>query len=147
MGGLAYIPDVKTTKHQLDSRHWSQFQPHNQFSLYDLAGAIALEHPANGIIVDGMQILVNSTRFERKLIQLTPDQRQEFLGSLSSFWFPQMEASAEAANWPMNESSCDKYGGCSFRGVCSRTPGARRGWLESNFTVRSWDPLQRRGDI
>lgn len=158
MNGVAYIPDCKTTKHQLDQRYWAQFNPSNQFGMYDLAGAVALPQPAQGMIVDAMQILVKETRFARQLIRRDEAQREEWLGATQA-WLKRMEECARAggeleargqspeAGWPMNETSCDKYAGCQFREVCQRSPAARPQWLAANFAKRVWDPLERRGDV
>lgn len=43
--------------------------------------------------------------------------------------------------------NCDQFGGCPYRGICSRTPGAREQWLKSDFDYAQWNPLQIRGDI
>lgn len=157
MNSVPYIPDCKTTKHQLDSRYWAQFNPSNQFGMYDLAGAVALGQPSRGIIVDGMQILVGSSRFGRFLISKDEALRQEWLDG-AHWWVASLERCAEelpvaaeagdpSKAFPMNDKSCDMWGGCSFREVCSRSPAARPAWLEANFKKRTWDPLQRRGDI
>lgn len=161
-----YIADAKTTKHGLDPRFWQQFAPHNQFGLYDLAGSVVLDEPTRGLVVDGMQILVGESRFGRQIISRDDRQRREWHNA-AMWWLVRMEDCAEALvgidnhnenspealhddpalAYPMNDTSCDRFGGCLFREVCSRTPGARQGWLDANYTKRVWDPLQRRGDI
>lgn len=144
--GALIIPDVKTSKRQLDPRFWGQFAPNNQMALYDMAGQLVFETPTQAIVIDGMQVLVGETRFGRWLLQRTDAQRQEWLAG-QKFWLAAMEHCAQESEWPMNERGCDAYGGCQFRGVCSRAPGARDQWLRSNFQRRVWDPLQKRGDI
>lgn len=146
MNGVPYIPDCKTTKHQLDPRYWAQFNPSNQFGMYDLAGAVALGQPSKGIIVDGMQILVNSTKFARFLISKDEATREEWLEG-AGWWLAGMESCAERRSWPMNDKACSMYGGCQFQEICSRSPNARQQWLDAKFARRTWDPLQRRGDI
>lgn len=157
LNGAAYIPDVKTTKSELNARYWSSHNPSNQFGIYLLAGEIVYSLPVKGLIVDGVQVLVNSSRFDRHLITKDEFQLAEFYTSTGT-WLAQMENCAEDANrpilgqdkslaYPMNETSCSKYGGCEFQEVCSRSPGARQQWLDTGFNRRVWDPLQRRGDI
>lgn len=146
MNGVPYIPDCKTTKHSLDPRYWAQFNPSNQFGMYDLAGAVTLGQPSKGIIVDGMQVLVNSTRFARFLISKDEATREEWLEG-AGWWLEGMESCVEKKSWPMNDKACDMYGGCQFREICSRSPNARQQWLDGSFKRRVWDPLQRRGDI
>lgn len=43
--------------------------------------------------------------------------------------------------------NCGNYGGCAFRGICSKSPNVREKWLQGAFVKRTWDPLQSRGDI
>ena len=56
-----------------------------------------------------------------------------------------MEACAKVQSWPQNDTSCDMWGGCPFRSVCSRPPASREQWIAAEFTTRLWDPLQVRG--
>lgn len=179
LNGVPYIPDVKTTKSELNARYWSGHNPSNQFGMYLLAGEIVYKLPVKGLIVDGAQVLVGDSRFDRHLITKDQFQMDEFYRS-TGMWLRRMEDSAEeasqiqapllesiyaseqreatkeqldyieaakAAAYPMNETSCSKYNGCDFQNICSRSPSARKQWLETGFKRRVWDPLQRRGDI
>lgn len=141
-----YISDRKTTGGSLGPGFFRQFSPDNQMSLYTAAGFIALDIPVRGVLVDGIQVLVGSSRFERGLAHRTQGQIEEWLAATHQ-WLGQMDQCAESGDWPMNDKSCGLYGGCQFREVCSRPPGARDQWLRLNFTRRVWDPLQRRGDV
>jgi hypothetical protein len=154
LNGAAYIPDVKTTKSELSPRYWASHDPSNQFSIYLLAGEIVYNLPVKGLIVDGVQVLVGSSRFDRKLITKDAAQMEEFYSSLRKWIMVLEDCAGEAASggepslaYPMNETSCGKYGGCEFQGICSRSPVARQQWLDTGFRRRVWDPLQRRGDI
>lgn len=152
MNGKKYIPDVKTTKHEMSPRFWAQFNPSNQFGMYTLAGQVAFETPVAGLVVDGVQVLVGSSRFQRQLITKDESSIDEwFKGAL--WWIRLAEEAAldgarhgEAA-YPMNDKACGMYDGCPFQDICSRSPGARQPWLKTSFRRRVWDPLQRRGDI
>ncbi len=154
LNGEPYISDVKTTKSEMNIRFWSQFNPHNQFGIYLLAGEIVYKLPVKGLIVDGAQVLVGSSRFARQLITKDKFQMDEFYRATGQ-WIERMEASAEdsarskdpASAYPMNETSCTKYNGCDFLEVCGRSPVSRQRLLETQFKRRTWDPLQRRGDI
>lgn len=157
MNGEPYIPDVKTTKSQLNARYWKGHNPSNQFGMYLLAGEIVYRLPVKGLIVDGCQVLVGDSRFDRHLITKDQLQMDEWYKGAGQ-WTARMEESAgEAAQigegrdmssaYPMNETSCTKYGGCEFQEICSRSPGSRKQWLETGFKRRVWDPLQRRGDV
>ena len=54
----------------------------------------------------------------------TQDQIEEWLNDLRIL-LQTNESYAEAGYWPMNDTACDKFGGCRFRGICSKTPDAR----------------------
>jgi hypothetical protein len=42
--------------------------------------------------------------------------------------------------WPQNDTSCDKFGGCKFREVCSRSPTVREAYLKATFD--KLDPIE-----
>lgn len=142
----AYVVDLKSTKHSLDARYFSHFTPHTQFSGYIVASKVVFHLPVVGLIVDAAQVLVSGSRFERALITRSEEQNEEFLRGTSQ-WLRLMDEYARTGEWPMNESSCGMYGGCQFRDVCAKSPGARQVWLDAGFRKRSWDPLARRGDV
>lgn len=141
-----YVIDLKTTERLLTPKWFQQFTPHNQFSMYSLAGRVAMQVPVKGVIVDGLQIGVDFAKSERKHIVRDTSTLEEWHRD-AGYWVSQMEQWALSGDWPMNDKSCDMWGGCPFREVCSRSPGARHGWLKANFKQRQWDPLQKRGDI
>lgn len=152
--GEPYIPDVKTTKSELNIKYWTSHNPSNQFGMYLLAGEIVYKLPVKGLIVDGAQVLVGESRFDRHLITKDQFQMDEFYQGTGRWLRRMEEAAGEAAGladpiqaYPMDETSCGKFGGCEFRGICAKSPGSRGTWLESGFRKRVWDPLQRRGDI
>ena len=124
--------------------------------MYLLAGQIVYKLPVKGLIVDAAQVLVGESRYDRKLITKDKYQLDEFYKSTVR-WVKRIEEAAIDADgledkseaYPMNETSCTKYNGCQFliAGICSRSPGSRKQWLETGFKHRVWDPLMRRGDI
>lgn len=162
LNGVPYIPDIKTTKSELNIRFWSSFNPSTQFGMYLLAGQIVYKLPVQGLIVDGAQVQVGQSRYDRHLITKDQFQMDEFYQGTGR-WLERIEASAEealarvpygnlsdplsAGAYEMNEESCTKYLGCDFQSICARSPGSRQQWLETGFKRRVWDPLQRRGDI
>lgn len=146
MHGSVYVSDRKTTAHTISSQWFQQFTPHNQFSLYTLAGQVVWSQPVKGLVVDGAQIAVGFSRFERALITRDDSQLREWHAD-ALLQFELMEKYAQLGYWPQNDSACGNYGGCKFRQICSKTPGSREQWLKAEFNKRVWDPLQRRGDI
>lgn len=141
-----YWVDTKTTRYALDQKFFAQFSPHNQFSLYNIAGKVVYKVPTRGVICDGLQVGVTFTRAKRHLVTRDNPLDAEWLSGFA-WWVKGMESSALALDWPMNDTACDMYGGCRFRSICSKSPSSRQTWLEAGFKRRMWDPLQRRGDI
>ena len=164
--GKAWVDDCKTTKHTLDREWFKQFAPHNQFSTYSFASKIAFNVKAEGLYVDGIQVAVTFSDFMRAEVELDDAQLEEWHRATGR-WFRRIEENVDAAMdilyphgnphtaivldaeaaYPMNETSCDKWGGCEFREVCKRTPRARPQWIAANYQRRKWDPLESRGDI
>lgn len=141
-----YWVDVKSTKHALDAKYFSQYAPNNQMSLYDIAGTVILQKATKGVIIDALQVGATFTRAKRHFVPKDTAQRSEWLAGFG-FYAEMLEKAAVDKHWPMNESSCGLYFGCQFRNVCSRSPSSRETWLRADFTRRVWDPLLRRGDI
>lgn len=146
LNGDVYVLDRKTTKSSVDQRYFDGFSPYNQFTLYALAGKIVYNTPVKGVIVDGAQILVGSSRFLRGFSPRSDAALDEWYNELR-YWFMQAETYAHHQHWPMNDTACGNYGGCPFREVCSKSPATRDKWLQAMFKKRTWDPLQVRGDI
>lgn len=145
--GETYVLDRKTTKGQIYSDYFDKFNPHNQMSGYTTAGKIVLHEPVRGVLIDAAQVGVGFSRFARGFTLRSQDQIDEWIES-ACYDIKRAEACATAEFWPMNESSCDKYGGCPFRVICSkRTNRERDIWLQVDFVTRTWDPPQVRGDI
>jgi hypothetical protein len=141
-GGF-YVMDRKTTGSTLGGYYFDGFNPDNQMSLYSLAGRCVYNTPVRGVIIDAAQIAVGFTRFDRGFTYRTEAQLNEWLRDLG-YWLDQAERYAANEYWPMNDKSCHNYGGCPFRGVCSKDPAVRESFLESDFERRPWNPLEVR---
>jgi hypothetical protein len=143
-----YVIDRKTSKYSIDERFFSSFSPDNQMSTYAFAGKIIYETPSAGVIIDGAQILVNSTRFNRGFAPRTDSQLTEWYKEWG-YYVGEAISFAERHYWPMNDKSCGNYGGCPFRGICSLSPEVREQFIgnPARFVRRTWDPLQVRGDV
>lgn len=149
-----FVMDRKTTTYTLGDYYYAQFEPNNQMTLYTLASQVVIGAPVKGVIIDAVQLLIDMDRtglpgvkFGRSFTYRTADQLQEWTDDLR-FWFAQAEAYSEADHWPMNDTACDKYGGCRFRDVCSRSPQVRDKMLAGKFTKLApeerWNPLKPR---
>jgi len=138
--GGTYVMDRKTTGSALGSNYFDQYDPDNQMSLYSMAAQVIYQTPVKGVIIDAAQIMVGFTRFGRGFTYRTPTQTDEWLSDVEH-WLRLAEQYATEGYWPMNDKSCHKYGGCSFRKICSKSPEVRQKFLESDFEKREWNPL------
>ena len=143
-----FVMDRKTTTTALGSYFFDKFEPDNQMTLYTLASKVILEAPVRGVIVDGCQILLEKPNaFTRAMTMRTQDQLDEWVEDLK-FTLSEAENYANFNHWPMRDTSCGMYGGCKFRDVCSKSPGVRERFLESQFVKKEegeqWNPLKPR---
>lgn len=141
-----YISDKKTSSSTISQDFFSKFSPDNQMSTYAFAGKVVYSVPIRGIIIDAAQIAVSFTRFARGLVERPAAVLDEWYEDLG-MWLGMAELYALRNRWPRNEKSCNAYGGCAFRGICSKSPSVRAQWLKVDYAKRTWDPLVVRGDI
>lgn len=143
-----YVLDHKTTTTTPSAYYFDGFNPHNQMTLYTFASQVVYHAPVKGVIVEAAQIkLTEPNEFKRGVTYRTQDQLDEWVADLE-FWLAQAESFAEAGYWPMNDTACDKFGGCMFRGICSKSPAVREKWLAGDFARKPiedrWNPLKPR---
>jgi len=148
-GGELYVMDRKTTTGTATPWFFNQFEPNNQMTLYSLASQIVIKAPIRGVIIDAAQIGrdksgVDYSRFIRGFTFRTAAQLDEWVQDLK-FWTSQAENYANFNYWPMNDTACDKYGGCKFREICSKSPQVREQFLKGSFEKGEiWNPLKPR---
>jgi hypothetical protein len=139
--GEMFVNDIKTTTSTPGPYYWNQFEPDNQMTLYTLASKVIFEPAVRGVMITSAQIMIDDTRFTRGMTYRTQDQLDEWVGELK-WWFDWQNEYALLNKWPMNDTACDKYGGCMFRHVCSKSPGVRDKFLKSDFEQgEPWNPL------
>ena len=146
--GSLFVMDRKTTTTTLGAYYFAQYEPNNQMSLYTLAGKIILDAPIRGVIIDAAQIkLEEPNTFARGFTHRTEAQLQEWQADLQTH-LALAETYALNNHWPMNDTSCDKFGGCRFRGICSKDPHVREAFLKTDFDklerADRWNPLRSR---
>lgn len=140
-----FVLDHKTTTSTPGPYFFNQFGPNNQMTLYTLASQVIIDSPVKGVIIEAAQILLDKpNRFVRGFTYRTQDQLDEWVGDLR-YTLQLAEHYAEVGHWPMNDTACDKFGGCRFREVCSKSPSVRETWLRSDFVKQApeeiWNPL------
>ena len=143
-----FVQDHKTSQSTLGDYYFDQYSPHNQMTIYTLAGKVMMDSPIRGVVIDAAQILLEKPNaFKRGMTYRTPEQLEEWLQDLR-YWLRQAEAYATAGYWPMNDTACDKFGGCRFREICSKSPQVRKMYLKSNYDQlppdERWNPLKER---
>jgi len=140
MGDIFFM-DHKTSNYSLNM-DW--YRPHNQMSLYTIACKIVFNTNIKGGIIDHATIQVNDTKIERGMTHRTNDELDEWLEELEE-WLEDAKRSAEQNYWRMNDTACDKYGGCKFRGICGKARSVRERFLKSEFKQGEiWNPLKPR---
>jgi pyridoxine/pyridoxamine 5'-phosphate oxidase len=114
-------------------------------TLYTFASHVIFETPVQGVIINSIQIMIeNAPRITRGVTYRTKGQMEEWLKDLRH-WLDKAQEYAEAGYWPMNDTACDKFGGCPFRDVCSKSPEVRGKFLKSDFKQeKPWNPLEPR---
>lgn len=154
-----YVLDNKTTGASISTEkgsdsYFRNFTPDNQITTYTWAAKEAFGFPVRGVIIDAMQIAKTKTEFARSIIHRTPAQVAEWrrgleywvrLATTSSLALISKKADeAPETMFPMNETSCHKYGGCPYRGICGKDPSVRQAFLDTEFETREWNPLAPR---
>lgn len=154
LSGSLFVMDHKTSMTTLGSYYFDQWSPSNQMTLYSVASKVILDAPVKGVIINAAQLMLDfdksgeyGARFVRGITYRTPDQLNEWLEDLR-YWLEVAEAYAVADYFPMNDTSCDKFGGCRFRSICSKSPQVREQFLKSDYVkleeADRWNPLKPR---
>ena len=142
------VMDRKTTTTTPGEYYFRQYEPNNQMSLYTLAGKVVLNSPIKGVVIDAAQVLIDKpNKFVRGFTYRTPAQLEEWVQDLR-ITLSVAESYATEGYWPMNDTACDKFGGCRFRDVCSKDPSVRENFLKADFNKLEpedrWNPLKPR---
>ena len=143
-GGKTYVQDQKTTGSTISPRYFEQYSPDTQMSLYTYAGQVIFGLPVKGVMIDGAQIAVGFTRFERGFTFRDDAQLNEWYDN-AMHTIELARRATQEAYLPMNPSACNNFGGCEFRNICSRSPTVRDQFLKADFTRGPiWNPLEAR---
>lgn len=142
-GPTRMILERKHTKTTLSQHYFDQYAMSNQVTGYIFAGKVCFNVDLRGAVIDAAQLLVDATRYQRSQQLRTPAQLTEWHADTIR-WIEHAEAYSAVNYWPMNKASCNNYGGCPFRDVCSSDPSVRASKLNTHFQKRFWNPLQVR---
>ena len=139
-----YVQDQKTTASTVGPYWFNKFAPDTQMTGYTYAGNVVFQMPVKGVIIDAAQVAVNFSRFERGFTFRTPAQLEEWRTD-SLHHIAMIRRYTHEGYFPQNRSSCTKFGGCAFQGVCARSPEVRPQFLKADFEqTRTWNPLSSR---
>lgn len=117
-----YIMDIKTTKMQLDDRYFAAFKRDVQTFTYTLAGN-TIKDPPEGLMIEGIQLLVNDTRFQRRPIDLPTQVVDDWAAHSLPLLLSQLNQAFTEGIWPQHLSSCNgRYGPCPHFDTCHMTP-------------------------
>lgn len=142
-----FVMDRKTATTTLSPYYFQQYEPNNQMTLYTLAGQVVLGTSIRGVIIDAISVQVGGSWPQRGFTYRTQGQLDEWLKDLR-YWLRQAESYATDQYWPMNDTACDKFGGCRFRDICNKDPRVRQQFLRADFHQKPenerWNPLRSR---
>lgn len=143
-GGDKYVMDQKTSQNTIGPMFFNQFTPDTQISMYSFAGKVIYNTPVKGVIIDGVQIAVGFTRFLRGFAFRSASQLDEWYENTLRL-IEEVQENTRRGHFPQRTTSCNLYGGCEFRSVCSRSPEVRKNFLEADFVqAPQWNPLEVR---
>jgi len=136
---VLFCVDEKTAS-QLGAQWANQWDFQGQFTTYCWA-ARQFGYPVAGAIIRGMGMYATEVKPVEVVTYRLPDRierwRLQFVRDVKRairMW--------EEGYFDMAEDhACSSFGGCGFREVCFNTEPERR--LQSNFTKRSWNPLEK----
>ncbi len=138
-----YIWDHKTTS-RMDGSFFRGFEMSSQMLGYARLGTLMLGQPVAGVAINAYNITPTgkTDKFVREHVDL-PESRVNYWATVT---LPgQMHAiisAHEKDHWPMNHASCSgKYGLCHYFDVCALPEKRRQSFLELNYEVRVWNPL------
>lgn len=84
-------------------------------------------------------------RFQRPFLSYNQQILDEW-AQQAIYWTKVLVSYIDSGYFPPNFTSCDKYGGCIFQGVCEAIPDVREFKLQTNFFVgEPWSPHTKQG--
>lgn len=135
-----WVLDRKHTAQTIGEYYFAQYTPDVQLSTYILAANVCYSTQPQGGIIDVTQIAVGFSRNAIGFVTRTEAQLNEWWETLR-VWINKAVDSAELlaagygpnSAYPMNTTSCHKFGGCRYRDVCDKDPAVRDAFLNTNF--------------
>lgn len=126
--------------HKTASRRSTPTKLSNQFMGYSWATG-----SYNFIVnrIGFQKTLKEEDRFQRPFLSYNKQILAEWAQS-AIYWTKVLVGYIDTGYYPPNFTSCDKYAGCIFQGVCEAIPEVREFKLQTNFYVgEPWSPHTR----
>lgn len=138
-------PIMRVMDTKSSSRNKAPEELSNQFLMYAWASDTTI------IYVDkvGFQkTLKPEERFKRVALSYPKSFQEIWLNNTIWWVLNHYLPAARSGQWPMNLTSCDKYGGCIFRELCKSSTQEARDWkMKTQYQVREpWDPTKQLED-
>jgi hypothetical protein len=157
-GSEVFVCDYKTSKYQLTQDWIKGFDMSTQFEGYYTAAHILASQPNTvfpappaGVMVEGLQLGVNFTRFARFPLRYSTSTADRFLSDFESLIRIKAEPASRFNLYPReSEAECNHYrrmdgtGGCEFLKVCTKPTSSWDRELQQNFVKNIWDPSEVR---
>lgn len=142
--GLAYVEDHKTTS-RLDRHYFNQWVNSNQMMGYTWIAQQLMPHlKIQGVRINLLHITKTKSEFHRRPIPFTPKQIEHWEENVNE-WLKRLERDTAEDNFPghYGTNGCSrKYGMCDYYKVCSSSPSIRQAYLEDEFPINPWNPLE-----
>lgn len=140
-----YIMEYKHTVSALGSYYFERYKPNIQVEGYYFGASVVLPEIPAGVIVDATEVKITFTKFQRHIVPLSAEHREEFHSELVH-WMKLAEEFATSGHYPMNKTACtSKFGNCPYKAVCSKNRSVRPEYLRADYKQLRWDPLKVRG--
>lgn len=141
VAGEIVVRERKTTVSTLGKSYFDGYEPDVQVDTYDLATWLLYPHlHITGVMVEATQTMVDASRFQRHFVSITESRRAEWFNELQ-YWIKLAEQMAKDGYYPKNTSNCKL---CQFKQICRLSPEVRGRFLQTNYKVDRWNPMQER---
>lgn len=159
INGLYYVEDHKTTS-QLGAQYFQQYDPNNQMMGYAWLAQKLTGLRIAGVRINALGVLKTQTKLAREIVSFSKERLEEWAENYNA-WVDRLEKSyatmEERATiehekireglllsaFPHNFMACSgKYGMCQYASVCAFQPARRNYVLETEFSLKEWDPMQ-----
>lgn len=134
-----YLVDDKTTS-SLGASWPNQWDMRGQFASYAW-GALESGLRVDGTLVRGISILKTKYEHAQAIVHQPQWKIDEWLAGCIEKLNYAIELYRRGVSIPAFGEACNEYAGCEFKTVCMVRDHAA--WLNSNFSERNWNPLER----